>query len=44
LKFEASPRQIVLLDPILKKPFTKKGLVQQLKMKALSSSPGTANK
>jgi hypothetical protein len=28
----------------LKKPFTKMGLVEWLKMKALSSSPSTSNK
>jgi hypothetical protein len=30
-----------LQDPILKKPFTKIGLVEWLKVKALSSSPST---
>jgi hypothetical protein len=30
--------------PYLKKPFTKIGLVEWLKMKALSSSPNTAKK
>jgi hypothetical protein len=30
-----------LQDPILKKPFTKTGLVEWLKVKALSSSPST---
>jgi hypothetical protein len=29
--------------PYLKKPFTKIGLVEWLKVKALSSSPSTAN-
>jgi hypothetical protein len=31
-------------DPILKKPITKKGLVEWLKMKALSSNPSTTQK
>jgi hypothetical protein len=31
-------------DPILKKPFTKKGLVKWLKVKTLSSSPSTSKK
>jgi hypothetical protein len=31
-------------DPISKKSFTKIGLVERLKMKALSSSPSTAKK
>jgi hypothetical protein len=31
-----------LQDPISKKPFTKIGLVEWLKVKALSSSPSTA--
>jgi hypothetical protein len=30
--------------PYLEKPFTKIGLVEWLKVKALSSSPNTANK
>jgi hypothetical protein len=30
--------------PYLKKPFTKIGLVERLKVKALSSSPSTAKK
>jgi hypothetical protein len=33
-----------LCGPILKKPFTKKVLVEWLKVKALSSSPSTAKK
>jgi hypothetical protein len=33
-----------LQDPILKKPFTKTGLVEWLKVKALSSSPSTTQK
>jgi hypothetical protein len=36
--------QIVPQDPILKKPITKKGLVEWLKMKALSSNHSTAKK
>jgi hypothetical protein len=32
------------LRPISKKPITKKGLVEWLKVKALSSSPGTTKK
>jgi hypothetical protein len=31
-------------DPISKKPFTKKGLVEWLKVKVLSSNPSTAKK
>jgi hypothetical protein len=31
-------------DPILKNPITKNGLVEWLKVKALSSSPSTAKK
>jgi hypothetical protein len=38
------PGQIVLQDPILRKPFTKKGLVEWLKVKALHSSLSTAKK
>jgi ribosomal protein S21 len=30
--------------PYLKKPFTKNGLVEWVKMKALTSSPSTAKK
>jgi hypothetical protein len=41
---QSQPRQIVLGDPILKTPITKIGLVEWLKVKALSSSPGTTNK
>jgi hypothetical protein len=33
-----------LRDPISKKPFTKIGLVEWLKVKALSSSPSTKKK
>jgi hypothetical protein len=33
-----------LRDPISKTPFTKKGLVEWLKVKALNSNPSTANK
>jgi hypothetical protein len=33
-----------LQDPISKKPFTKKGLVEWLKVKALSSNPSTTKK
>jgi hypothetical protein len=32
------------MRPYLEKPFTKIGLVEWLKVKALSSSPSTANK
>jgi hypothetical protein len=32
------------MKPYLKKPFTKIGLVEWLKVKTLSSSPSTANK
>jgi ribosomal protein S21 len=32
------------MRPYLKKPFTKIGLVEWLKMQALSSSPSTAKK
>jgi hypothetical protein len=32
------------MRPYLKKPFTKTGLVEWLKVKALSSSPSTAKK
>jgi hypothetical protein len=39
---QSQPRQIVLQDPISKKPFTKKGMVEWIKVKALSSSPSTA--
>jgi hypothetical protein len=38
---QSQPWQIVLRDPILKKPFTKIGLVEWLKVKALSSGPST---
>jgi hypothetical protein len=31
-------------DPISKKPFTKKGLVEQLKVKAMSSNPSGEKK
>jgi hypothetical protein len=31
-------------DPVLKKPITKKGLVEWLKLEALSSNPRTAKK
>jgi hypothetical protein len=36
--------QIVLQDPLLKKPITKNGLVKWLKVKALSLSLSTAKK
>jgi hypothetical protein len=32
------------MGPYMEKPFTKKGLVEGLKVKALSSSPRTAKK
>jgi hypothetical protein len=32
LRFDAKPGQIVLRDPILKKPFTKIGLMEWLKV------------
>jgi hypothetical protein len=38
------PKQIVLKDPVSKRPLTKKGVVEGLKVKALSSSPSTTNK
>jgi hypothetical protein len=34
----------ILQDPILKKPITRKGLVEWLKVQTLSSSPNTAKK
>jgi hypothetical protein len=39
----SQPGQIVPRDP-LKKPFTKTGLEEWLKVKALSSSPSTGGK
>jgi hypothetical protein len=46
---EAEIRRIAVqrsqfMRPYLEKPFTKIGLVEWLKVKALSSSPSTANK
>jgi hypothetical protein len=38
----SQPGQNRSRDPISKKPFTKKGLVEWLKVKALSSNPSTA--
>jgi hypothetical protein len=43
LWFEASPGN-KFTRPYLKKPFTKIGLVEWLKVKALSSSPSTTKK
>jgi hypothetical protein len=44
LKVQSQPRQIVLGDPISKIPITKKGLVEWLKVKALSSNPSITKK
>jgi hypothetical protein len=41
---QSQPRKIVPQDSISKKPTTKRGLVEWLKVQALSSSPSTANK
>jgi hypothetical protein len=41
---QSQPGQIVPGDPILKKPITKKRLVEWLKESALSSNPSTAKK
>jgi hypothetical protein len=41
---QSQPRQIVPQDPILKKKNHKKGLVEWLKVKALSSNSRTAKK
>jgi hypothetical protein len=44
ITFGSQPRQTVPQDPILKKCFTKRGLAEWLKVKALSSSPSTTKK
>jgi hypothetical protein len=44
IEVRSQPRQIVLRDPLSGKNFTKIGLVEWLKVKALSSSPSTAEK
>jgi hypothetical protein len=41
IEVQSQPRQIVSQDPISKITFTKIGLVEWLKVKALSSSPST---
>jgi hypothetical protein len=41
---QSQPRQIVFMRPCLIKTLHKKGLVEWLKVKALSSNPSTAKK
>jgi hypothetical protein len=42
IEVQRQSRQIISRDPILKKSFTKKVLMEWLKVKALSSNPSTA--
>jgi hypothetical protein len=42
--FKASQGKYFFTRPYLREPFTKTGLVEWLKVKALSSSPSTAKK
>jgi hypothetical protein len=44
MRFEGSPTKKKFTRPYLQKPFTKIGLVEWLKVKALSSSPSTTKK
>jgi hypothetical protein len=44
MEVQSQPQANSLWDPILKKPITKKGLVEWLKVQALSSNPSTAKK
>jgi hypothetical protein len=44
LEVQSQLGQIVPQHPILKKTYHKKGLVEWLKVQALSSNPSTANK
>jgi hypothetical protein len=41
---KAASRRTTVQDPISKKPITKKGLMEWLKVKALSPSPSTEKK
>jgi hypothetical protein len=44
IKVQSQPGQKKFVRPYLEKPFTKIGLVEWFKVKALSSSPSTAKK